>query len=103
MLVYIYGFLSAILAVMLETFFRSVKETSYLNLLPITLLPAVGINYCIYKMVIYAKTYLEAFIVFPFCTATLRLFVSFFILTEPVSSQILFAYGLIVLAQIIKA
>lgn len=58
------------------------------------------IGYCVYRMVtIPGLSLLDAFIVFAFCTATLRIFVSIVLLDQTVRTGTWVAYGLIIAAQ----
>lgn len=61
------------------------------------------IGYCIYRLVnIPGMSILEAFVVFAFCTSLLRIVLSAFILKQDISTGAWVAFGLIVLANIIK-
>jgi len=100
--IYIWGFLSGVCAVFCEVVFRKYLGVSYIHLLPYIIIPAIGINYGIYKTMSYANHFLEAVIVFSFATATLRLLSATLILHEPLTIQMLVAYGLLVSAQFVR-
>jgi len=61
------------------------------------------IGYAIYRLVnIPGLSILEAFVVFAACTATLRIVLSVFILHQHITTGAWIAFGLIVLANIVR-
>lgn len=99
---YLWGFITGVAAVVCEVVFRKYNGVGYLTLLPYITIPAIVINYGIFKLMTYSSHFLEAFIVFSFSTATLRILCSNVILHEPVTIQLFIAYTFLVAAQIIK-
>ena len=98
---YLWGFIGSLLAIGMELLFRK-HHTGYANLLPYVVLPAMLMNYVIYKMVSSIDFYVNAFIIFSFCNLTLRILSSFLFLHEHLRPSIYVAYGFLVIAQVVR-
>lgn len=62
------------------------------------------IGYCVFRMVnMPGATLIDAFIVFAFCTALLRILVVIFVLNQTITIQAWIAFGLVLAATCVKA
>lgn len=101
-MVYIYAMACSIIVTGIELLFREYRGIPYMNILPVVLIPAVVVNYLVYKIIGESKYFLEAFVIFSMCNMTIRLILSLFVLKERASVGVLTAYALVVIANIIR-
>ena len=100
-MVYFWAILAALCATSIETIYRLNNE-SWLELLPVTIIPQLALNYLIFRLLRESGSILTAFIVFSVCTFAMRITSALVILHDRVGRGTWAALGLVLLAQIIK-
>ena len=98
-MIYLWGLGSSLLAVGMEGLF--IRYT-YSTLFPFIVLPAIGINYCIYRLVQGAPNLVEALAVFALCNVVLRMGMSWG-MGQPISEATFIVAALLVAANFVKA
>lgn len=99
----LFGFAAAAIAVAAETMYRSVTGPWH-HYLWAWIPMQTAMSYCIYRLVTYPQTsLLDAFVTFAFCTITMRVAASIFILGDDIRLGTWVALGLIVLAKVAQA
>lgn len=98
----LFGLMAGVPAILAEWLYKVWNGPWWTGLwlwVPIQLL----IGYAIYRLVnIPGMTILEAFVVFAFCTSLLRIVVSYVILHQHITTGAWVAFGLIVLANLVR-
>lgn len=100
-MVYFWSAIGGFIAIAIETVYRG-TDKSWLSLLPVIGVPALLINFCVYQSIKHSTSLLGAFIAFSFTTLTLRLLSSLLVLHDPISKGTWAAFGLMVIAQVLK-
>ena len=101
MSLYLYALGAGICAVTLEVVFRK-SDLHYFQLLFLTIPLQIILGYAVWKVFTQSEHLLSGAIIFTLGTATSRLIASFFILKEFPPTQTLIAFGLIILAQLVR-
>ena len=97
-----WGFLAAILAIGTEYLYRTLPG-AWLSHLYAWVPLQLGIGYCVYRLVTTPNTSLvDAFIVWAFSTASLRLFVSLVLLHDTIHAGTWVAFGLVLGARVVQ-
>ena len=103
MKLYLFALLAGASAVFVETMFRKYSSTVPLWQLLLIALPfQVLIGYCVFKIFTGADYFLAGAIIFPFGTVTMRIVANTFLFDETPPLEIYIAFGLIVLAQVVR-
>lgn len=101
MKLYLWGILASMIAIGLETLYRSSTKT-WVEHLPITFVPILLLNLLLYLLLTESGSLLGAFILFSACNLLLRISVVLVYLREPVSRGTWIAMILLMLAQVSK-
>lgn len=98
---YLWAILASCCAIFFETYCRG-NPQSWVQMLPITAIPMVLLNYAIFRLLRVSDSLLSAFVVFSFSNLILRTGIVVLYLNEHVTRGTWLALGLLVLAQFSK-
>lgn len=100
-MIYLWGLLASLCALVIEYTFRSTK-VSWVELLPITAVPMVVINYAIFRTLRVADSWLSATVVFAVCNVSMRVVLAVWVLHERPKLGVWIAAGLLLGAAVIR-
>jgi multidrug transporter EmrE-like cation transporter len=98
---YCWSAAAAVVAVAMEYFFRRGQWTWW-QMAPFLLLPAMFVNYAVYRVLRGSENLLTGFIVWSMASVASRTFVSLVLLRERVSKGSWAAFALLLAAQVVK-
>jgi len=90
------------IAIGMETLFKVKQGGSYGRLLPLVAVPAILVNYCVFKMIQQGRNLPSVFIVFSLTNLSLRLVVSLYLKHEFTKGDWV-GLGLVFIASLVRA
>jgi drug/metabolite transporter (DMT)-like permease len=102
----VWGLAAALIAVLAEVLYRKMPDTSalaWLELVWLWIPLQLAIGFCVFRLLTSpGTTLLNAFVVFAFSTAFVRLLVSLFVLNEEVTRGAWAAFALLIVARFVQ-